>query len=78
MSQTHSKLTFGGDWSREILRDEGTGFGSDIGSVLGRGGLGLDGCCLLYLQNKEIERKFCIVIIEKWAISIQFPTHFLS
>lgn len=44
-------LTFGGDWSREILRDDGTGFGSEIGSVLGRGGLELGGC-LLYL-NKE-------------------------
>lgn len=37
-------LTLGGDWSREILRDDGTGFGSEIGSVLGRGGLELDGC----------------------------------
>lgn len=57
-----AKLTLGGDCSREILRDDGTGFGSEIGSVLGRGGLELDGCCLLYLKTKE---KFCIVTITK-------------
>lgn len=45
-------FTLVGDWRREILREEGTGFGSEIGRELGRGGLELDGC-LLYLETKK-------------------------
>jgi hypothetical protein len=45
------KLTFGGVCGRDNRRFAvGTGFGSDIGRVLGRGGLELDGC-LLYLKK---------------------------
>jgi hypothetical protein len=43
-------VLFGGDWSLEILRDDGTGLGSEIGSELGRVGLELDGCLLYFLS----------------------------
>jgi hypothetical protein len=49
------QLTLGGDWRREIFLVDGTGLASEMGRVLGRGGLELEGA-LLYL-NKD-ERKF--------------------
>lgn len=52
---TSQLLTFGGDWSREIFLVDGTGFASEMGSVLGRGGLEFDGA-LLYLDTKNRQR----------------------